>query len=106
MQNIPAGKAHFRMRPEQIDALSFGIIEEEAGVHGFSFRQWQVVRRMIHTSADFDYLKTIRFHKDDIGMGLAAIEQGKAIFTDTLMARIGIRKNDLAAHGCLARCAG
>lgn len=92
------------MRPEEIEALSFGIIEEEAGTHAFGPRQWQVVRRMIHTSADFDYLKTVRFHKEAIDAGLASIKQGNTIFTDTNMARIGIRKNDLAAYGCEVHC--
>lgn len=92
------------MRPEEIEALSFRIIEEEAGTHGFTPRQWQVVRRMIHTSADFDYLKTVRFHQAAIDAGLEAIKQGKTIYSDTNMARIGIRKNDLAAFGCEVRC--
>ncbi|MGD9247910.1 MAG: precorrin-8X methylmutase [Desulfobacteraceae bacterium] len=92
------------MRPEEIEAQSFEIIEQEAGAHGLAPRKWQVVRRMIHTSADFDYLKTVRFHKEAIDAGLASIKQGKTIFTDTNMARIGIRKNDLAAYGCEVRC--
>jgi precorrin-8X/cobalt-precorrin-8 methylmutase len=92
------------MQPEKIEALSFRMIEEEAGLHGFAPRQWQVVRRMIHTSADFDYLKTVRFHKEAIDAGLGSIKQGKTIFTDTHMARAGIRKSALAAFGCEARC--
>lgn len=92
------------MRPEEIEVSSFRIIEKEAGTHGFAPRQWQVVRRMIHTSADFDYLKTVRFHQAAIDVGLEAIKQGKTIYTDTNMARIGIRKNDLAAYGCEVRC--
>jgi precorrin-8X/cobalt-precorrin-8 methylmutase len=92
------------MRPEEIEALSFGIIEQEAGPHGFTPGQWQVVRRMIHTSADFDYLKTVRFHKAAVKAGVASIEQGKTIFTDTHMARIGIRRIDVAAYGCEVHC--
>jgi precorrin-8X/cobalt-precorrin-8 methylmutase len=92
------------MRPEEIEALSFRIIEQEAGAHGFGPRRWQVVRRMIHTSADFEYLDTARFHEDAIDAGLEAIQQGKIIFTDTNMARTGIRKNELAAYGCEVCC--
>ncbi|HAO21628.1 MAG TPA: precorrin-8X methylmutase, partial [Desulfobacteraceae bacterium] len=54
------------MRPEEIEVLSFQIIDREAGAHDFSLEQWAVVRRMIHTSADFEYMKTVRFHPDAI----------------------------------------
>jgi len=92
------------MRPEEIEALSFRIIEQEAGSHGFGPRRWQVVRRMIHTSADFEYIEAVRFHEDAIDAGLEAIQQGKIIFTDTKMARTGIRKSELSAFGCEVCC--
>ncbi len=41
------------MRPEAIEAESFRIIEAEAGEHDWNEKEWQVVRRVIHTSADF-----------------------------------------------------
>ena len=44
------------MKPEQIETLSFKIIDEEAGPHPFNDDQWSIVRRMIHTSADFEYI--------------------------------------------------
>ena len=43
------------MRPDEIENLSFKIIDQEAGEHHFSSQEWSIVRRMIHTSADFDY---------------------------------------------------
>ncbi|MGA2152533.1 MAG: precorrin-8X methylmutase, partial [Geobacteraceae bacterium] len=43
------------MRPEEIEAESFRIIEAEVGTHSWSPAEWPVVRRVIHTSADFDY---------------------------------------------------
>jgi len=48
-----------KMRPEEIEAESFRIIEAEVGAHPWSPAEWQVVRRVIHTSADFDYSRSI-----------------------------------------------
>ncbi len=92
------------MKPHDIERLSFKIIEEETGSHPFSEEQWPIVRRMIHTSADFDYLKTVRFHPEAITAGRAAIRSGKTIVTDTNMARVGLRKRDLAYFGVETVC--
>ena len=59
------------MTPDQIEAESFRIIDGEAGAHGFPPDEWRVVRRMIHTSADFDYLRTVRIHPQAIPAGVA-----------------------------------
>jgi len=82
------------MRPADIEAESFRIIDREAGPHSFTPEQWQIVRRMIHTSADFDYLKTVRFHPRAVAAGIAALLAGKPVITDTNMACTGIRKQD------------
>ncbi|MDJ0985530.1 MAG: precorrin-8X methylmutase [Desulfobacterales bacterium] len=92
------------MKPGEIEALSFNIIDQEAGPHGFSTQQWSVVRRMIHTSADFDYIDGVRFHPDAVAAGLAAIRNGKSIITDTNMARVGIRQSDLNPFGTSVKC--
>ncbi len=92
------------MKPDEIEASSFKIIDEEAGGHEFSPQKWNIVRRMIHTSADFDYMKTVRFHPEAIHAGLNAIRQGKPIITDTHMAKAGIRKKELEAFGVSLDC--
>jgi precorrin-8X/cobalt-precorrin-8 methylmutase len=92
------------MLPAEIENKSFEIIKAEAGDHGFSSEQWTVVSRMIHTSADFDYLKTVRFHHDAISVGINAIRSGKNIITDTHMAEAGIRKKDLSSFGGQVIC--
>lgn len=92
------------MIPAEIEKKSFEIIETEAGNHGFSPDRWAVVSRMIHTSADFDYLKTIRFHDDAVAAGIMAIRSGKNIITDTRMAQSGIRKSEPAKFGCRVMC--
>jgi precorrin-8X/cobalt-precorrin-8 methylmutase len=92
------------MKPEEIEALSFKIIDKEAPPHNFPPDQWSIVRRMIHTSADFEYVKSVRFHKHAIVRGLEAIKNGENIITDTNMARVGIRKSDLERFGTEVKC--
>ena len=92
------------MKPGEIEALSFQIIDQEAGSHDFSPEQWQIVRRMIHTSADFSYMKSVRFHPEAVAAGIGAIRRGKAIVTDTNMARVGIRTHDLNRFGVSVHC--
>ena len=92
------------MRPQEIESESFRIIDREAGPHGFPPEQWQIVRRMIHTSADFDYLRTVRFHPQAVPAGTAAIRAGRPIITDTNMARAGIRRSDAKRFGVAVTC--
>ena len=92
------------MKPHEIEQLSFQIIDGEAGDHGFSTDQWPVVRRVIHTSADFEWQGMIRFHPQAIVSGVSAIRSGCSIITDTNMARAGIRQRDLARFGGTVNC--
>ena len=92
------------MKPDEIEKRSFQIIEEEAGPHGYSAQQWPIVRRIIHTTADFEYLQTMRFHPEAVRAGIEAIRSGHTIITDTNMARVGIRSKDLQAHGSAVVC--
>jgi precorrin-8X/cobalt-precorrin-8 methylmutase len=92
------------MKPQEIEDLSFKIIEEEAGNNPFSKNEWPIVRRMIHTSADFEYIKTVRFHPKAIEVGINAIKKGCRIFTDTHMARVGIRKKEIQTFGGEVNC--
>ena len=92
------------MKPQEIEALSFKIIDDEAGRHGFDETTWPIVRRMIHTSADFEYIQTVRFSDNAVEKGIKAIQNGCRIFTDTNMARVGIRKGDIASFGGQVVC--
>ena len=92
------------MKPAEIEALSFDIIQREAGDHGFPEEQWSIVRRMIHTSADFDYLSTVRFHMNAVTAGIQAIRRGRNVVTDTNMARAGIRKSAILRFGGSLEC--
>ena len=92
------------MKPQEIESQSFSIIDEEAGDHGFTPSEWSIVRRMIHTSADFEYKDSIRIHPQAIAAGIGAIRSGNNIITDTNMARVGIRKADLEPYGTQVNC--
>lgn len=94
------------MKPQEIEALSFRIIDSEVGdaMQRFTHEQWAVVRRMIHTSADFDYLESVRFHPRAVDAAIDALRGGAAIVTDTRMAATGIRKSDLSRLGGVVTC--
>jgi precorrin-8X/cobalt-precorrin-8 methylmutase len=92
------------LRPEEIEAESFRIIEAEVGTHPWSATEWPVVRRVIHTSADFDYAQSMLFSADAVERGVAAIHRGRGIITDTTMALSGISKPRLEKFGIAAAC--
>lgn len=92
------------MKPNEIEALSFQIIDKEAGDHRFENPEWQIVRRMIHTSADFEYIHTVRIHPKAIESGISAIRNGAMIITDTDMVKAGIRKKELEMFGSSVSC--
>ncbi len=92
------------MKPHEIESLSFDIIDKEAGPHDFSPDQWNIVQRVIHTSADFEYMKSIRLHPEAVKTGINSIRAGRPIITDTNMARVGIRKQELKAFGNEVLC--
>jgi len=92
------------MRPEEIEAESFRIIDAEVGAHPWSTAEWSVVRRVIHTSADFDYARSMLFSADAVTRGVAAIRRRRGIITDTAMALAGISKPRLEKLGIFADC--
>lgn len=92
------------MKPEEIEAESFRIIDAEAGQHGWSQVEWPIVRRAIHTSADFEYTQSMVFSGDCVAKALAALRSGAGIITDTTMALSGISKPRLKSFGCSVAC--
>jgi len=83
------------LRPEEIEAESFRIIDAEVGAHPWSAVEWPIVRRVIHTSADFDYARSLVFSTDAVAKGVDALRRGRGIVTDTNMALAGIGKSRL-----------
>lgn len=92
------------LRPEEIEAESFRIIEREVGDHPWAPAEWPVVRRVIHTSADFEYARTLFFSPDAVARGVDALKRGRGIVTDTTMAMAGIGKDRLARFNVQASC--
>jgi len=92
------------LRPEQIEAESFRIIDAEVGTHSWPPREWQVVRRAIHTSADFDYARTMAFSPGALERGIEALRRGRGLVTDTTMALAGINKRLLERFGIRTSC--
>lgn len=92
------------MKPEEIEGESFRIIDAEAGDHGWPATEWQVVRRAIHTSADFEYARSMVLSDGVIEKAAAALKSGAGIVTDTNMALSGISKPRLNSLGCTVTC--
>jgi len=92
------------MRPEDIETESFRIIETEMGPHPWSPAEWPIVRRVIHTSADFEFAKTLYFSPDAVSRSVAALRAGRGIVTDTTMALSGIAKPRLKRFGISTTC--
>jgi precorrin-8X/cobalt-precorrin-8 methylmutase len=92
------------MRPEEIEAESFRLIEAEVGPHPWSPEEWQVVRRVIHTSADFEYSRSLFFSAAAVVRGIQALRAGHGIITDTNMALAGISKQRLRKFGNNVSC--
>ena len=92
------------MKPADIEKRSFAIITEELGGRTFPDGVAEVVKRVIHTSADFDYADNLCFSPDAVEQAKAALEAGATIVTDTNMALAGISKGTLAQLGGRAVC--
>ncbi len=81
------------LRGPEIERMSMEIIEKELGPTDFSTEQLQVVKRIIHATADFDFAKNIRFHPDAVVAAIEAIRSACPIVTDTQMAASGISRS-------------
>jgi precorrin-8X/cobalt-precorrin-8 methylmutase len=88
----------------EIELESFRIIDEEIGSHSFPPDQWRIVRRIIHTTGDFDYAQRIRFTTDAVSGGVAALKNAASIYADTRMIRAGLSPWRLEWHGNRVVC--
>lgn len=93
-----------RVAPAEIEARSMEIIQSELGERTFPAEVLPVLKRVIHTTADFDYADNLVFSPGAVEKGIAAIQGGCAIVTDTQMARSGINKRVLEKFGGEAVC--
>lgn len=94
----------WNLPPEEIEKRSFAIIDAEAPAHDWAADAWSIVRRMVHTSADFDWVGSVRIHPRAIRAGIEAIRGGRLIVTDTRMAQAGISMRRLRPYGVETEC--
>ena len=87
------------VKPMDIEKRSFEIITEELGDKKLVPGTELIVKRCIHTSADFDYAENLCFSENAVEKAIAAIKDGACIVTDTHMAESGINKRVLSRYG-------
>ena len=94
------------VRPQDIEKRSFAIISKELEEKGIVLPKEQelVTKRAIHTSADFDYAKTMTYSDHAVEIAKRLIQNGADIVTDTNMALAGVNKKELAKYGGEAHC--
>lgn len=92
--------------PAEIEKRSFEIITEELKQEGIYLpeKQAAIIKRCIHTSADFDYAKNLMFSVGAVEKALDAIRNGASIVTDTQMGKAGINKKRLSRYGGQVYC--
>lgn len=92
------------MQPMDIEKKSFEIIESHISDIFIPDDRKDIVKRVIHTTADFDYIENLKFSDDSISSALKALKDGATIVTDTNMAYSGINKTALSKLGGKAVC--
>jgi precorrin-8X/cobalt-precorrin-8 methylmutase len=83
-----------------IEEGSFAVIDAEIGVHDFPPAEWQVVRRVIHATADFEFRHLMAFSPDAVEQGVSALESGCPVIVDVKMIAVGLNEARLASYGC------
>jgi precorrin-8X/cobalt-precorrin-8 methylmutase len=93
-----------KVLPEEIEKRSFEIITKELGERELAPENASVIKRVIHTTADFDYVDNLVFSEGVVEKLQNAIRSGASIVTDTKMAQSGINKRELARYGGEVLC--
>ena len=84
----------------RIEDGSFAVIDQEVGPHYFDSQTWQVVRRVIHSTADFEYKDLTRLHPLAIDRGVQALWRGCPVVVDVSMIATGLSRERLDFFGC------
>lgn len=92
------------MRPEEIEAESMRIIGSEMEPWNGAPEELPVVKRVIHTTADFEFENNLRFSPEAVKLAREALKGGAAVVTDTNMAAAGINRAACAKHGVCVVC--
>lgn len=98
-----------KVLPRDIEKRSFEIISEELLALGYDEKSWGedralIIKRAIHTSADFDYAKNLLFSDSAIESAKEALTNKCVIITDTQMGKSGINKKRLSTLGAIVEC--
>ena len=93
-----------KLGPAEIEKRSFEIITELLGDRKLDSENELVIKRVIHTTADFDYADNLVFSEHAVRKGIEALKAGCDIVTDTQMARSGINKTVLEKLGGAVHC--
>ena len=93
-----------RLKPMEIEQRSFEIISQEAGDAIPDDERAMIIKRVIHTSADFDYIQNLCFSENAVQIAQKALKNGAWIVTDTKMVLSGINKKSLQLAGGEAHC--
>lgn len=93
-----------QVRPADIEKRSFEMITAELGGRKFPPETEPIIKRCIHTSADFDYADSLVFSDNAVERALQALKNGASIVTDTQMAKAGINKKRLSQYGGEVLC--
>ena len=93
-----------QIKPMEIEKRSFEIITELLGDRTLDPENELVIKRVIHTSADFDYVDNLVFSDHAVQKALEALRGGCDIVTDTQMAKAGINKGILEKLGGQVHC--
>ena len=91
-------------KPDEIEKQSFAIITDLLAGRSFPAGEDEIVKRVIHTTADFDYLDNLCISPHAVSQGIASLRDGCNIVTDTQMARAGINKTILSQLGGEVHC--
>jgi precorrin-8X/cobalt-precorrin-8 methylmutase len=92
------------MRPDDILAESFRVIEAEVGPHAFDAVEWPIVRRMIHASGDLSLVRDAAFSPGAVEAGVRALREKAPVVTDVRMAAAGVHRPSLEALGVGLHC--
>ncbi len=92
------------MSPKEIEQKSMETITKELNGRTWPEPEFSVIKRCIHTSADFDYADNLCFSPNACAIGIEALKNGADIVTDTKMAAAGINKNKLGSFGGEVHC--
>ena len=88
----------------RIEDSSFDIVNREAWPHNFDETEWEIVRRIIHATADFEYKHLTQFSSFAIESGANAFTNGAPIYVDVKMIRVGLNAKRLEHYGCSVYC--